>query len=226
MIIRRFLTAVFSICAIVSAHAADQPANKANPTSQKILFLGNSITLHSPAPDIGWTGNWGMAASSEDKDYVHLVTAGLAKSFGSPPKTMVRNVAGFEREYATFEASTKLKEETEFGAGIIIVAIGENVPELVRRTPRKRSPQLSKSFLPRSKEPESPPFLCEAVSGPRPSKTKSCAKKAMRPEPHSLTFRNWGKTPQIRRNLNARSTMPELPDIRETRECRPLQMHW
>ena len=32
----------------------------------KVLFLGNSITLHAPKPDIGWTGNWGMAVSAED----------------------------------------------------------------------------------------------------------------------------------------------------------------
>jgi len=41
--------------------------------ARKVLFFGNSITRHAPKADIGWTGDWGMAASSRDKDYVHLV---------------------------------------------------------------------------------------------------------------------------------------------------------
>ncbi len=39
----------------------------------RVLFVGNSITLHGPRPQIGWTNNWGMAASARDKDYVHLL---------------------------------------------------------------------------------------------------------------------------------------------------------
>lgn len=40
--------------------------------SPRILFLGNSVTLHGPAPALGWYGDWGMAASSEENDYVHV----------------------------------------------------------------------------------------------------------------------------------------------------------
>lgn len=98
--------------------------------ASKVLFLGNSITLHGPAPSIGWTGNWGMAASSEDKDYVHLVTADLTKSAGATPETMVRNIADFERGHDKFEIASEYKAELEFQADLIIVAIGENVPDL------------------------------------------------------------------------------------------------
>lgn len=41
-------------------------------SGKRILFVGNSITRHAPKPDIGWDNDWGMAASSIDKDYVHL----------------------------------------------------------------------------------------------------------------------------------------------------------
>lgn len=27
----------------------------------KILFLGNSITIHGPKEELGWNGHWGMA---------------------------------------------------------------------------------------------------------------------------------------------------------------------
>ena len=43
----------------------------------KILFLGNSITRHGPSQAVGWSGDWGMAASAREKDFVHLVTSSL-----------------------------------------------------------------------------------------------------------------------------------------------------
>ncbi|MCY3017732.1 MAG: glycoside hydrolase family 127 protein, partial [Planctomycetota bacterium] len=97
---------------------------------RKILFLGNSITLHGPKADIGWTGNWGMAASSEDKDYVHLVTSSLARHTGTPPQIMVRNIADFERNYATYDVHEQMKDLFAFDPDLVVLAIGENVPAL------------------------------------------------------------------------------------------------
>jgi alpha-galactosidase len=103
---------------------------KAQETFRKVLFLGNSITKHGPKADIDWSGNWGMAASAEEKDYVHLVTAGLAPKGAAAPEVMVKNIADFERAHAGYDIAGKLKEAIDFQADLIIVAIGENVPAL------------------------------------------------------------------------------------------------
>ena len=97
---------------------------------RRILFLGNSITLHGPKPDIGWAGNWGMAASSEEKDYVHLVTSALARHTGSKPQIMVRNIADFERGYATYDVEGQMNDLFAFDPDLVVLAIGENVPAL------------------------------------------------------------------------------------------------
>lgn len=112
--------------------AGDEPAE--TPTvgslpASRVLFLGNSITLHGPAPQIGWTGNWGMAASSQQKDYVHLLTADISRLSGTAPQTMVKNIAAFERGYETYDIAKELKPELDFEADIVIVAIGENASE-------------------------------------------------------------------------------------------------
>lgn len=96
----------------------------------KILYLGNSITLHGPAPKIGWTLNCGMAASAPEKDYVHLLTARIAKAAGGEPQIMVKNIADFERQFETYDLEAGLQAELAFEPDLVIVAIGENVPAL------------------------------------------------------------------------------------------------
>lgn len=39
----------------------------------KIAFIGNSITLHGPAPEIGWHHNHGMAVGLAAEDYCHTL---------------------------------------------------------------------------------------------------------------------------------------------------------
>jgi hypothetical protein len=109
--------------------AADSPDKELMIGKQrvgKILFLGNSITLHGPAPQIGWTGNWGMAASVAEKDYVHRLLDRITKTAGGKPQSKVRNIADFERNFATFPIAEKLKTELAFEPDVIILAIGEN----------------------------------------------------------------------------------------------------
>jgi hypothetical protein len=119
---RSLLLVISAIAIVSSAHA--------QPVFKKVLFLGNSITKHGPKADIDWTGNWGMAASAESKDYVHVFTKSLTDMQGSAHEVLVKNIADFERAYAGYDIAGKLKEPIDFGADLIVLAIGENVPAL------------------------------------------------------------------------------------------------
>jgi hypothetical protein len=94
----------------------------------KVLFLGNSITLHGPAPKIGWTGNWGMAASAQEKDYVRVLNDRISNAAGGKPQVMVKNIADFERRLNGYNLRDELKQELAFEADVIIIAVGENAP--------------------------------------------------------------------------------------------------
>lgn len=124
----RFLCALLLIPFSLSAQ--ENVPRPPLPSSDKILFLGNSITLHGPAPKIGWEGNWGMAATSIEKDYVHRTLIGLAMIKGKMPEFKALNIADFERGYETYDPTSKLKDIADFKPDIVILAIGENVSAL------------------------------------------------------------------------------------------------
>jgi len=96
----------------------------------RVLFLGNSITLHGSAPQIGWTNNWGMAASKAENDFVHIVTRGIEAKTCRKADVRVRNVADFERKFATWTVYPEIQELVDFDADYIVFAIGENTADL------------------------------------------------------------------------------------------------
>ena len=95
----------------------------------KVLFVGNSITRHMPLPSIGWEGDWGMAASCEEKDYVHQTVRLLEEKLGEPVNFCVAQLAEWERRYR--EGAAPLEEfyipARDFAADIVIIRIGENI---------------------------------------------------------------------------------------------------
>lgn len=95
----------------------------------RIVFIGNSITLHEKAPHIGWNNEWGMAASALEKDYVHLVTAEIERRIGRKAEIRVRNLAEFERYFDKYDMS-KNQDLVDFQPDYLIFALGENVAEL------------------------------------------------------------------------------------------------
>lgn len=58
----------------------ETPTPPAAPRAEitSLVFVGNSITKNGPAPEIGWNGDWGMAASAQTKDHAHLTSAALS----------------------------------------------------------------------------------------------------------------------------------------------------
>ena len=105
------------------------------------------------APEIGWTGNWGMAASARDKDFVHQLLDRISKAAGGTPKVMIRNVADFRaKAVLTFN----IGESLEGGTGLrcrcghprdwreCLVAEDGRSPQAISRRPgRICSPSLA-----------------------------------------------------------------------------------
>ncbi len=113
-----------------------RPAELGKFRAGRILFLGNSITLHGPSAAVGWSGNWGMAASAMEKDYVHVLVRSIAEITGKRPEVMIDNIADFERHHDSFDARSALQKHLEFKPDLVIVAIGENVPALASEPSR------------------------------------------------------------------------------------------
>lgn len=96
--------------------------------TKRVMFFGNSITRHEPNPDLGWYGDWGMAASSKEKDFVHLVVAELDKKYG-PVDYCIAQGAMWEWGYRNSEEVLKeyYSEVRDFDPHIIVIRIGENI---------------------------------------------------------------------------------------------------
>lgn len=93
----------------------------------KVLIYGNSIAFHGPKPDIGWTNNWGMAASAPEKDFSHLVVAGLEAKLGRKADFRIRNLAALERNFTTNIATvSEIATDAKWNPNYVVVAIGEN----------------------------------------------------------------------------------------------------
>ena len=89
-----------------------------------VLCLGNSITRHLPKKDIGWYSDWGMAASSIEKDYCHqLLNMLKAKNIASTVSPL--NISFWERNLEC-DIDSLIKDSLQ-GKDIVVIRLGENV---------------------------------------------------------------------------------------------------
>lgn len=110
----------------------------------KILFLGNSITRHGQKTEIGWDGDYGMAASRPENDYVHVLCKMLEKK-GKHIICKAENISAFEVTPGE-ETVEKIRALRNINADIVIIRIGENVDDKNAAAFGKHFPSLIGCF--------------------------------------------------------------------------------
>ena len=93
----------------------------------RVLFVGNSITQTAPNTSLGWDFNWGLGVPKESMDYVHLVMSNVTNFSGfEKAEFMLKNIAAWERAYATYDIYNNFADMKNYEADIIIMRIAEN----------------------------------------------------------------------------------------------------
>ena len=93
---------------------------------KRILFIGNSITRHGPKPEIGWPHDWGMAASTAEKDYVHQTVA-ILEERGLTVDYAFANFSRWEVNYWDDSVLSECDDFLRFEPDIVVIRIGENI---------------------------------------------------------------------------------------------------
>ncbi len=95
---------------------------------ERVLYIGNSITIHGPLAGTDWNNNWGMAATAPDKDYVSLVDKYL---YTANPnlKSQRFSAVAFERDFVNYNYQNA-NFPRDYNPDLIIVRIGENVDNI------------------------------------------------------------------------------------------------
>ncbi len=95
-------------------------------TGLRIMFVGNSITHHGRKDEIGWYGEWGMAASCKENDYVHIVMDTVKKKCADASFCVVQG-AVWERSYENCNFDLYFSKAKNFNPDIIISFVSENI---------------------------------------------------------------------------------------------------
>ena len=168
-----------------------------NMKADRILFLGNSVTLAGSYNGGPSDAAWGCAASARSKDYVHLLSSNIdSATGGSLELTYLTEVPGrwyygdplpnyegnilniadiFERNYDTWK-NVRIQNQLNAQPDIVILQFGEN---LAGGTPEQLAAALDKLLtgLQNSSNPNI--FITSQILGANPSvdaiKKQACA---------------------------------------------------
>lgn len=121
-----------------------------NGKGKRILFVGNSITLHDIRPSIGWHLECGMAASAPEKDYVHIIKSKVCEKYADAAFCICQ-ASGWERSYKAEAPCVPYEAARNFDADIIIMRIIENcrlseyIPDVFEKAYKEFAEFLNKS---------------------------------------------------------------------------------
>jgi len=115
------------VCALIGSTALSQAAD-CDKSKNCLFVIGNSLTRHGPSAAIGWQGEWGMAASAADKDYVAQLLKLLNQNAVPGASWAAHKEDGGELErhpaiyHVTDEASRLARQ-----SALVVVEVGDNV---------------------------------------------------------------------------------------------------
>ena len=151
--------------------AAYEEGGKGGP--YRVLIYGNSFLKHRPLPSIGWTNDWGMAASCREKDFAHLLLKKMEVRLGAAPDYRLRSLYWFEKDFPHFDVARELAGDIAYKPDYLIVAIGENVGVLREKADqdlyRARLIELVKAF---QADGRTPRVIVRAPAWPNETKSK------------------------------------------------------
>ncbi|WP_158857461.1 SGNH/GDSL hydrolase family protein [Lunatibacter salilacus] len=121
-----FVKITFGILGILLLSCSDQDENQQFRKDISVLIVGNSILQHAPAPNIGWYGDWGMAASAPEKDFYRIYSKLLTDS-GKYTSVEVdaKNIGHWEVDF-TYDLNQYVDISSK-SYDVFIVRLGENV---------------------------------------------------------------------------------------------------
>jgi hypothetical protein len=116
------LLTLVALCLATLTGRAAAIAPLQSPIAPLLLVVGNSIVLSLPNADTGWAGSWGMAASTQERDFAHVLGAQLG--------ARVEAVSIFPFEYTYYDRAT-WSHVVDRGKAVapdyLVLKLGDNV---------------------------------------------------------------------------------------------------
>ncbi len=89
---------------------------------RKMIVTGNSLTWHPPLANSDWNNNWGMAATSRDRDFAHLLQLYIAQAQKVKPELVIDNFP--DRQVTDPDRHSKV---AAMKADLYVIEIGDNL---------------------------------------------------------------------------------------------------